>query len=299
MDRAIYVYADLSGAPHFVGRLWTRARKGGEGAGFEYDPRWLQNPARFSLEPALALGPGQFTPLLASLNSAPSAIPRPIAGAARSCASRSAAAPAREKRTPRTLLESDYLLMVDDETRQGALRFAFEEGGPFQAETSGAPIPPIVELPRLLASASRVSEDHETDEDLRRLLAPGSSLGGARPKASVRHSDGRLMIAKFPHRSDEIDAVRWESVALKLAGRAGVEIPRSKLESAGRKPVLLLDRFDRAHSVRIPFLSAMSMLGANDNETRSYLEIADAIRRYAPRPSRICVNCGAESSSTC
>ena len=164
----------------------------------------------------------------------------------------------REKRTPRTLLESDYLLMVDDETRQGALRFALEEGGPVQAEAAGARIPPLVELPRLLASANRVTEEHETEDDLRLLLAPGSSLGGARPKASVRHRDGRLMIAKFPHRSDEIDAVRWEAVALKLASRAGVEVPHSKLELAGRKPVLLLHRFDRAPGIRIPFLSAMS-----------------------------------------
>ncbi|MGA7241159.1 MAG: HipA domain-containing protein [Bryobacteraceae bacterium] len=236
MDRAIYVYADLSGASHFVGRLWTRARKGGEGASFEYAPRWLQNPARFSLEPALALGPGKFHTVAGKSqfgsigDSTPDRWGRTLMRLAeRRCAS-------REKRTPRTLLESDYLLMVDDETRLGALRFAFEEGGPFQAEASGTRIPPIVELPRLLASASRVSEDHETDEDLRRLLAPGSSLGGARPKASVRHGNGRLMIAKFPHRSDEIDAVRWEAVALNLAGRAGIEIPRSKLELAGRNP---------------------------------------------------------------
>ena len=137
----------------------------------------------------------------------------------------------------------------------------------------------------MLASANRVTEEHETEDDLRLLLAPGSSLGGAHPKASVRHRDGRLMIAKFPHRSDEIDAVRWEAVALKLASRASVEVPHSKLELAGRKPVLLLHRFDRAPGVRIPFLSAMSMLGANDNETRSYLEIADAIRRYGVAPA--------------
>ena len=285
MERAIYVYADLSGASHFVGRLWTRVRKGGEGASFEYDSRWLQNPARFSLEPALVLGPGQFhtAPGKSQFGSIGDSAPDRWGRTLMRLAERRRAR--TEKRTPRTLLESDYLLMVDDETRQGALRFAIEEGGPFQAEAHGARIPPLVDLPRLLASASRVTEDHETDEDLRRLLAPGSSLGGTRPKASIRHSDGSLMIAKFPHRSDEIDAVRWEAVALKLAARAGVEIPRSMLEMAGRKPVLLLNRFDRAPGIRIPFLSAMSALGANDNETRSYLEIADAIRRYGAAPA--------------
>jgi serine/threonine-protein kinase HipA len=236
-------------------------------------------------EPALALGPGQFHTSTgkAQFGSIGDSAPDRWGRMLMRLAERRSAS--REKRTPRTLIESDYLLMVDDETRLGALRFALEEGAPFQAEASGARIPPLVDLPRLLASAARVTEDHETDNDLRLLLAPGSSLGGARPKASVRRRDGRLMIAKFPHRSDEIDAVRWEAVALRLAARAGIETPHSKLEMVGRKPVLLLDRFDRAPGMRVPFLSAMSMLGANDNETRSYLEIADAIRRYGASPA--------------
>ena len=87
--------------------------------------------------------------------------------------------------------EIDYLLMVDDETRQGALRFARQEGGPFLADDAAKKIPPLIELPKLLRAADRVSDDTDTEDDLRLLLAPGSSLGGARPKASVRDRDGQ------------------------------------------------------------------------------------------------------------
>ncbi|WP_244500449.1 type II toxin-antitoxin system HipA family toxin [Methyloceanibacter methanicus] len=116
------------------------------------------------------------------------------------------------------------------------------------------------------------------------ILAPGSSLGGRRPKASVRDRDGHLAIAKFPSRDDDYDHVRWEAVALTLAGDAGLRLPDWRLEQAGEKPVLLLRRFDRVGAERIPFLSAMSMLGAQDNEARSYLEFVDALRRYGAAP---------------
>ncbi|MCP3996891.1 MAG: HipA domain-containing protein [bacterium] len=189
-------------------------------------------------------------------------------------------------KTPRTLREIDYLLMVNDVARQGALRFALERGGTFLAADDVAPIPPLVELPRLLSAAEHVIEDSESDEDLRLLLAPGSSLGGARPKASVKGRRGDLAIAKFPHKDDEIDAVRWEAVALNLAEKAGISVPVRRLETVAGKAVLLLRRFDRVKDTRIPFLSAMSMLGANDNETRSYLEFVDALRRYGAAPKR-------------
>src|SRR5208337_5334588 len=110
---------------------------------------------------------------------------------------------------PRTLREADYLLRVDDEARQGALRFAEREGGPFLAEYGPTKIPPLIELPRLLSAAEHALSDTDTDEDLRLLLAPGSSLGGARPKASVRDRDGALAIAKFPNKGDEVNAVLW------------------------------------------------------------------------------------------
>ena len=112
-----------------------------------------------------------------------------------------------EGRTPRTLTETDYLLQVDDEARLGALRFRESVDGPFLREAVEGRIPPLVDVGRLLAAADRVADDRDTIDDLKLLLAPGSSLGGARPKASVRDRDGALAIAKFPHRDDDWDAV--------------------------------------------------------------------------------------------
>ncbi|MGH2604027.1 MAG: type II toxin-antitoxin system HipA family toxin, partial [Dehalococcoidia bacterium] len=192
----------------------------------------------------------------------------------------------RAGQTPRTLWEIDYLLMVDDEARQGALRFAEREAGPFLAEHGPTTIPPLIELPRLLSAAEHVASDSDSDEDLRLLLAPGSSLGGARPKASVRDRDGHPAVAKFPRQGDEINTVRWEATALTLAAKAGIPVPAWRLEDVSGKAVLLLRRFDRSAGVRLPFLSAMSMLGANDNDTRSYLEFVDVLRQHgaAPKP---------------
>jgi serine/threonine-protein kinase HipA len=138
----------------------------------------------------------------------------------------------------------------------------------------------------LLSAAERVTGDSDTDEDLRLLLAPGSSLGGARPKASVRDRDGHLAIAKFPNKGDEINAVLWEAVALTLAAKAGIAVPVWNLHTAMGKPVLLLRRFDRNSAIRVPFLSAMSMLDAQDKETRSYLEFVDALRRHGASPKQ-------------
>lgn len=132
---------------------------------------------------------------------------------------------------------------------------------------------------RLLAATERYIAEDESEEDLRLLIAPGSSLGGARPKASVRDTDGHLSIAKFPHRDDFSDAVLWESVALTLAARARIPVPQWRVVQIGNKNALILRRFDRREGARIPLVSAMSVLGAADNEQHSYLEIAEAIRQ--------------------
>ncbi len=156
--------------------------------------------------------------------------------------------------------------------------------GPFLAEAGAVRIPPLIELPRLLKAIEHVVNETDSDEDLRLLLAPGSSLGGARPKASVRDRDGQLAVAKFPHKDDDINTVVWEAVALTLAEKAGLIVPKWRIEKVARKPVLLLRRFDRNKGKRIPFLSAMSMLGAADNETHSYLEFVDVLRRHGALP---------------
>ncbi len=283
MEKPAFVYVDLNKTPHLVGRLWARARKGKESASFEYEKTWLTHPERFSLEPALQLGPGAFhtTPEKALFgaigDSAPDRWGRVLMRRAERRRAES------ERATPWTLSEIDYLLLVNDESRLGALRFAEQEGGPFLSRDA-VKIPPLIELPRLLSAADHVASESETDEDLRLLLAPGSSLGGARPKASVRDKEGMLSIAKFPHKADEIDAVRWEGLALALAAKAGINVPAWRIVEAAGKPVLLLRRFDRDGALRIPFLSAMSMLGADDLQTRSYLELADALTRYGAVP---------------
>ncbi len=280
MDKETLVYVDLQCTPHLVGRLWARMRKDRESATFEYDKGWLAHSERFSLEPALKLGPGPFhtpsdKPLFGAIgDSAPDRWGRVLM---RRAERRRAE---REGGAPRTLREIDYLLMVNDETRQGALRFAEREGGPFLAGHGPTRIPPLIELPRLLSATEHVMSDTDSDEDLRLLLAPGSSLGGARPKASVRDRDGHLAIAKFPNRGDEWNTVVWEAVALTLAEKAGIPVPAWRLEAVADKPVLLLRRFDREEGARVPFVSAMSMLDAKDNEARSYLEFVDILRQH-------------------
>ncbi len=284
MDTEVLVYVDVDGASYLTGRLWARVRKNRQSATFEYEQTWLEYKDHFSLEPALKLGSGPYhtagdKPLFGAIgDSAPDRWGRMLMRRAKR---RSAE---RAGETPRTLMEIDYLLMVDDEVRQGALRFATTEGGPFLSARDAAPIPPLIDLPKLLSAADHVVSDSDSDEDLHLLLAPGSSLGGARPKASVRDRDGALAIVKFPHRGDEIDTVRWEAVALTLAANAGLSVPKWRLENVVDKPVLLLRRFDRMDGMRIPFLSAMSMLGATDNEARSYLEFVDALRQHGAAP---------------
>ncbi len=284
MQQAILVYIDIEGIPIKVGLLWPHYRNAKESVSFEYDRKWLSHPKRFSLDPALQLATGSFhastdKPLFGAIeDSAPDRWGRLLMRRYERSNAK------KEKRSARSLRELDFLLMVDDESRQGALRFKREEEEPFLTTYTKKPIPPLIAIGKLLTAINHVLQESDTEEDLRLLLAPGSSLGGARPKASIRDRDGHLAIAKFPKKDDEMDTIGWEAVALTLAAQAGIAVPQWRLETAGRKKVLLSRRFDREKSTRIPFLSAMSALSAKDNEMHSYLEIADAIRQMSASP---------------
>jgi len=285
-SRQVYVSISLQDECHLVGTLWCHNRKGRESASFEYAHSWRMHPMRFALEPALKLDEGTFHTQAEQIifgavgDSAPDRWGRVLMR-------RSEAARARKNNeTPRTLTEIDYLLGVSDEARQGALRFSETPEGPYLSPNSRSSIPPLIELPKLLSASERFLDDNETAEDLRLLLVPGSSLGGARPKASVRDKDGSLAIAKFPRKDDEYKIVLWEAIALTLAYKAGINVPEWRLETIANKPVLIIKRFDRVNGIRIPFLSAMSMLGAKDNERHSYLEIAYALSMYGAEPNK-------------
>ena len=286
-DRELFAYVDLDGAPCLVGRLWTRRARNRDSARFEYHSEWLDNPARFALEPALLLGAGpQHTQQGRALfgafgDSAPDRWGRKLI--LRDERRRAQ----MQARAPRSMGEVDFLLGVSDFTRQGALRFKEALDGPFLAH-GGASVPPLIRLGELLNAAMRVAADADDDDDLRLILAPGSSLGGARAKASVLDLQGQLSIAKFPQADDSYPVMQWEAVALDLAGRAGIAVPAWRLEQVADRSALLLHRFDRDGGIRIPFLSAMSMLGAADNEDHSYLEIIDALRQYGSQPEQDC-----------
>ena len=280
MDRHLYIYVDTAGEVALAGELWTRDRHGKESATFRYAPAWLTSADRFALGPDLPLGEAplhtsQGMKLFASLtDSAPDRWGRMLM--------RRQWRRAGQSGSP--LSEIGFLLRVNDTARLGALRFAESPDGVFQAPDDVTPIPPLVQLPALLDASAAVLADNETGEALRLLLAPGASLGGARPKASVRDADGHLCIAKFPAPSDEWDTVRWEAVALTLARQAGIVVPPLHLERVDDRPVLLLGRFDRAGCKRIPFLSGMAALGALDHQTRSYLELVDFLRQHGAQP---------------
>ncbi len=276
-SKEILVFITLEKETFPVGKLYCYNNKGRESASFEYDKSWLNNPEKFALEPILKLTNGQqYTEkaLFGSIgDSAPDRWGRILMQ--------------RANKTNKTLFESDYLLGVNDFIRQGALRFS-TDGTNFLAENKNNSIPPLVKLPDLLYASEKFLEKNETNEDLKLLLAPGSSLGGARPKASIIDKDGSLAIAKFPRKDDELDIVSWEAVALKLAQMAKITTTKFRLEKILNKSILIVKRFDRLDNNRIPFISAMSMLNAIDNDEieYNYTDIAYSIMEYGANPEK-------------
>lgn len=283
MNRELVVHVDRGGETARCGRLWTRAAPR-EGSSFEYERAWLERKDAFALDPELPLARGAFHsrgPLFrAFTDPAPDRWGQTLLRRAERRRAK------RERRAVRSLGAVDFLVLVDDETRMGALRLtdaAAAGEGPFLA--TGAPrVPPLLALPKLLAATARIASDDETDEDLALLLAPGTSLGGARPKASLRATDGRLLVAKFPRRDDDVPVTRWEAVCLALAAKSGIAVPVHRLELVARQPVLILERFDRDIH-RIPTMSMMTALGADDGDVRSYVDVAGVIRRDGSRPN--------------
>jgi serine/threonine-protein kinase HipA len=275
----IEVHIDFAPGLKRVGTLHRHARQGSEAVSFEYHIDWLEDSARFSLEPAMTLGRGAFVPaagfsIFGSIgDSAPDTWGRRLMQRAERRRAESAGRP------PRALQELDYLLGVSDVSRLGALRFRIIGAEAFQSPTSTG-VPGLVELGRLLGVTERILRDEETDADLQMILAPGSSLGGARPKASVIDQDGLLSIAKFPKETDEYSIELWESIALSLASQAGIRTPDYELRHVAGRPVLLSRRFDRTAGTRIPFLSALTMLGLMDGQHGSYPELVDILTSH-------------------
>lgn len=279
------VYLSHAGQDRLVGQAWSNRTRGKETVQFEYADAWLRSPDSFALAPALPVTRGGFQPPAGQVihgvlgDSAPDTWGRRLMQRAERRRARS------EGRAVRTLMESDYLLGVADQTRLGALRFRAVEGGDFLAG-SGSGVPALVALGRLLQATERVLRDEETDEDLAMIFAPGSSLGGARPKASVMDKHGHLAIAKFPKESDEYSLETWEEITLRLAERAGIQTAAHELIHIAGKAVLLSRRFDRQSTQRIPFVSAMAMLGAQDGEGGSYPEMVDVLSSLGARAKR-------------
>ena len=278
------IEVDVQIASHTVpaGRLWTHRHGRSESATFSYREDYLQRADAYELDPGLPLQAGQHqTP-----------VKQPLFGAMSDCAPdgwgrrlvrRAEAGRAREARTQqRGLTEVDFLLGARDDLRQGALRFRGHEGLEYLAvDTHG--VPHLIGLPRLLNAAEEFERDEPNSEDLRLLLHGGSSLGGARPKAHVLDSKGRLAIAKFPSpKADAWDVIRWEAVALTLAQDAGITVPDHELHVIEKRPVLVVRRFDRHDGARIGFVSAMTMLQAKDGGEASYLEIGQALEERSP-----------------
>jgi serine/threonine-protein kinase HipA len=191
------------------------------------------------------------------------------------------------------LHESDYLLGVHDAYRAGALRLRLDDAGDFVDNQHGAAAPPFVQLRKLGAASLALERDEDNtsaagDDWLRMLIAPGGSLGGARPKASVVDPDGQLWIAKFPSVRDEHDVGAWELVVQTLAQGCGLAVPPSLARRfASPHHSFLVKRFDRTPAGRLHFASAMTLTGHQDGDDAStgasYLEIARVLIDHGAR----------------
>jgi len=283
----IWVYAHWKGMelPQCIGVISAQQSKTSRIFGFEYHKDWLKSDNVFLLDPEIGMYAGTQYPNQKNnfgvfMDSMPDTWGRKLMN-------RRAAQQALANKQPiPKLYDIDYLLGVHDSTRMGALRFKLDPQGPFVDDNKDNPTPPIANL-RELQDSVRVFEKDEdatsADQWMPLLFAPGSSLGGARPKANVIDLDGHLCIAKFPAKADTTDKAAWEYLAYQLACKAGIIMPHCTMEKVrGPYHTFLSRRFDREKDQRIHFASAMTMTGNSEDTIRdhtpSYLEIAEFLQ---------------------
>ena len=293
-EKTIFVYDDFSMQnPALMGILYVNSLKGGESYSFEYDKEWLKKTSlKITLDPELMPYSGRQYPFGKTIfglfsDSSPDRWGRVLMN------KRERILAGKEGRKPAKLYDSDYLLGVYDETRLGGIRFKTEPNGAFLSDDKETAAPPWTSL-RTLEEASRNFENDDTalsEKWLNQLIRPGSSLGGARPKATVIDPKEQLWIAKFPSKNDENDSGAWEMVTHDLAEICGLHVPEAKLEKfSNLGSTYLVKRFDRILNKRVHFASAMTLLGKTDGASAedgtSYLDIAAFIKSYGAQPKR-------------
>jgi serine/threonine-protein kinase HipA len=288
-QKAVDVYVEGAGGPALMGTLHVQSGGREEVFSFTYAAEWLEKEEAFAFDPDLQLlgGPQYPAPSRNNfgifLDSSPDRWGRLLMQRRENLRAR------QEERRPRRLSDWDYLLGVHDETRLGALRLRSPEGGSFLDSDRQMAAPPITSV-RELQAASRGLEEHIDEPDnpeyarwLTQLLAPGSSLGGARPKASVRDEEGALCIAKFPSRADTRNMAAWEMLAHRLGAKCGIDLPKARLLETGDRDqsTFLVKRFDRtADGGRLAFVSAMTLTQRRDGDAgASYLELVELLQR--------------------
>ena len=293
-EKTIFVYDDFSMQnPTLMGILYVNSLKGGESYSFEYDREWLKKTSlKITLDPELMPYSGRQYPFGQAIfglfsDSSPDRWGSVLMN------KRERILAGKEGRKPAKLYDSDYLLGVYDETRLGGIRFKTEPNGAFLSDDKETAAPPWASL-RTLEEASRNFENEDTalsEKWLNQLIRPGSSLGGARPKATVIDPNEQLWIAKFPSKNDENDSGAWEMITHDLAEICGLHVPEAKLEKfSNLGSTYLVKRFDRILNKRVHFASAMTLLGKTDGTSAadgtSYLDIAAFIKSYGAQPKR-------------
>ena len=286
----IYVYADFNWLKkvEIVGELSMQSIRGKESYSFEFSKDWLKNYGSIQLSDDINNYTGiqycqQNNEIFGCFaDSLPDRWGRTL------ILRREQILAMEEKRPVRRLTEFDFLTGIDDYTRIGGFRYKIDPTGEFINTSNKLQIPPITEIKELVRASNEIelSEEKNTlpqKKWLFQLIQPGTSLGGARPKATIIDENKHLYIAKFPSRNDLYDVGLWEHLSHLLAKESGLNCSESKVIKAGNKyHTLLSKRFDRtADNKRIHYASAMTMLGLKDgcnaNTGNGYLDIVNYI----------------------